>query len=268
MASYGQQTLRTDGTSVEVSADGCPEMKQGGVTVDWSTVTAVSADTVTEEGLFVANGEKFLRYGQVLCTIGAADVQTVTITGTPTGGTFVLTLPASGADAAQSTGALAFNATAAVVQAALEGLSRIGPGGVGVALAGAVYTVTFHRRLGDVPQLTSTNAFTGGTTPGITHATTTAGGPTGAAGGKVGPHDPAATDGRQTLARGETFILNRSIRELRDRSSDHPPALYGGLCFKARVIATYGTASLAAGPTYANLETAMPRVAWVSENPS
>jgi hypothetical protein len=271
MASYGQASVGTYGTSLAVSADGRPEMKAGGVTIDWGTVTAVTADTTWLDGVVVPNGSKGLRYGQVICQTGVAEVQTYTWTGGPTAGSAVLTFAATPNFAAETLPALAFNATAADVLAALEGLARVGPGGVTVARTGTginadpyVYTATFNRGLGDVTQPTATHTFTGGTTPTATIATTTAG----TGGGKYGPYDPSATDGRQTLTRGQCFVLNRSVRQNEDRGSDHPPALYGGLVFKQRILATPGTASLAAGPTIANLETAFPRLAYVAETPA
>jgi len=69
---------------------------------------------------------------------GANEVQTLTPTGTPNGGTFKLTFDG------QQTTAIAWNATAAAVQAALEALSNIAPGDVTVSgSAGGPYTVTF-----------------------------------------------------------------------------------------------------------------------------
>src|SRR3954465_8763162 len=50
---------------------------------------------------------------------GTNEVQTITVTGTPTGGTFTLTY------STQTTAAIAYNATAAAVQTALEALSNI-----------------------------------------------------------------------------------------------------------------------------------------------
>jgi hypothetical protein len=97
---------------------------------------------------------------------GVAEVQTVTITGAPTGGTFTLTLDG------EATTAIAYNATAAVVQAALKALSNVDS----VTVTGTgPYVVTFG---GDtnVPQMTATGSFTGGTTPAISVATTTGGG--------------------------------------------------------------------------------------------
>lgn len=106
---------------------------------------------------------------------GANEVQTVTITGTPTGGTF--TLSAFGA----TTAAIAFNASAAAVQAALEAISTIGTGNVlaaGGPLPGSGVTLTFQGALAqqDLPQLTiGTNALTGGASPTPSVATTTPG---------------------------------------------------------------------------------------------
>jgi hypothetical protein len=73
--------------------------------------------------------------------VGAAtadEVQTLTVYGSPTGGTFKLTYEG------ESTPALAFNAAPAAVQTALEALSTIGAGNVTVTgTAGTSYVVTF-----------------------------------------------------------------------------------------------------------------------------
>jgi len=66
---------------------------------------------------------------------GAEEVQTVTVSGSP--GTFTLTFNG------QPTSPLADNASAAVVQSALEGLPTIGSGNARVSMSGGVYTVTF-----------------------------------------------------------------------------------------------------------------------------
>lgn len=109
-------------------------------------------------------------------TVGVNEVQSVTITGTPTGGTFTLTY------SGQTTGAIAFDADAATVDAALEALSNIGADDVtctGGALPGAAVTVTFTGALAgtDVAEMTADGALlTGGTTPAASVTTTTAGG--------------------------------------------------------------------------------------------
>jgi len=110
------------------------------------------------------------------------EVQSVTVTGGPTGGTFTLTF------VGQTTAAIAYNATAAAVQTALQALSSIGAGNVAVTgNAGGPYSVTFIGTLAntDVAQMTASGAgLTGGTSPGVTVATTTAGGADGSGDGR------------------------------------------------------------------------------------
>lgn len=105
---------------------------------------------------------------------GTSEVQTVTITGGPTGGTFTLTFGAA------TTAAIAYNAAASAVQSALEALSTIGAGNVacsGGPLPGTAVSVTFAGSLArqDVAQMTATGSLTGGTTPAVAIATSTAG---------------------------------------------------------------------------------------------
>lgn len=104
----------------------------------------------------------------------ANEVELVTLTNTPTGGTF--TLSYNGA----TTPPLPYNETAANVQVALRALSTIGGANVTVTgSAGGPYTVTFIGTLAatDVSPLVGTGAsLTGaGAQPGVTVATTTAG---------------------------------------------------------------------------------------------
>ena len=88
------------------------------------------------------------------------------------------------------------------------------------------------------------------------------------ASGKYGPYDPAATDGRQTFARGKCWILNRTVKEngfgavINTSPTDHPQVFDGGTVWKPRLIMTTGAASLANGPTVANFEAAFPRIAY------
>ncbi|MFI0929617.1 hypothetical protein ACH4TP_37700 [Streptomyces sp. NPDC021012] len=104
------------------------------------------------------------------------EVQTVTVTGAPTGGTYTLTL------SGQTTAAIPYNATAAQIRTALEALSNIAPGDITVAGGphpGSPVTVKFNGgpyQGEDVAQMTATASLTGGTTPGVTVTTTTAGG--------------------------------------------------------------------------------------------
>jgi hypothetical protein len=135
----------------------------------------------------------------------ANEVQTATITGSPTGGTFTFTLDG------ETTAAIAYNATAATVQAALLAMSNLNPGDVTVTgSAGGPYTITFAgaRKGTDVPALTASASLTGGTTPGVTIATGTAGG-------------SSASDGTETLA-GFLFC---SVRAPAVNTVDVPAAM-------------------------------------------
>lgn len=100
---------------------------------------------------------------------GVSEVQTVTITGAPTGGNFQLTFDG------QTTIAIGYNSPAADVQGALNSLSNLD--GVTVSGAGGgPYTVTFPASMGDVPQMTGDGSgLTGGTAPAVVVATTTPG---------------------------------------------------------------------------------------------
>lgn len=103
------------------------------------------------------------------------EVQRITITGTPTGGTFKLTFNG------QQTGTIAYNASAANVVTALNALSNIEPGDVtatGGALPGTPVDVTFTQAYQgvNVPQMTADGALlTGGTDPAVAVTTVTQG---------------------------------------------------------------------------------------------
>jgi len=103
---------------------------------------------------------------------GAAEVQTITITGTPTGGTYTLTFDG------ETTGAIAYNATAATVRSALAELSNINYTDITTAGGphpGTAITVAFAGQYEhtDVALMTATGSLTGGTTPAVAVATTT-----------------------------------------------------------------------------------------------
>lgn len=106
--------------------------------------------------------------------------QHIAITGAPTGGTIVYHF------GGQDTTAVAYNASAAALQAALEALSNVAPGDVTVTgSAAAGYDVQFGGALAnaDEPALTATASLTGGSTPGVTITTVTAGGADGSSDG-------------------------------------------------------------------------------------
>lgn len=91
--------------------------------------------------------------------------QTVTITGTPTGGTFTLTFEGN------TTAAIAFNATAANVKTALTALPNVNTSDVAVTGGpgpGTPYVVTFSGNLSyNVGVMTATGSFTGGSSPAV-----------------------------------------------------------------------------------------------------
>jgi hypothetical protein len=261
-STYGRQVLESWGLSIQVCADSTPEWKPGGVTIDWGTVAAAGADVNLEDGFFTPAGEKYLRYGQVLTRLTIQPAQLITVTGGPTGGTFTLTgtRPDTGVTSTQT---VAFNAAVAATQTAMDAM--FGAGNTLVTGAGALpanaHTVTFQGGLINyAPALMTASGagLTGGTTPAV--AVTVPAGQAGGNYGWWGPYDPAASDGRQTLTKGDCFILNTSVRETGDPASNHPPALRGGLLWKKRILMTTGTHSLANGPTVAEFEAVFPRV--------
>ena len=106
--------------------------------------------------------------GASLLTIsGSTYVQTITILGSPTGGTFTLSY-------AGQTASLPYSVTAATIQSALQGLSTIGAGNVTVTGSSGTFTVTFINALALSPpqMLTATSALTGGTSPVVVISTT------------------------------------------------------------------------------------------------
>lgn len=260
MTSFGRQVIGVaGGRPLAVSADGIPDAKMGGVTVDWSTIAAAGADTPYPDGSTVLAGQKALRYGQILALITQREVQTVTVSGTPTGGNTVLTVVVGGVT---HTVTVPYNATATSAQALFDAALGANVATVsGGALPGTPLTVTFNVSE-NLATMTHTDAYTGGSSPAAAIATTTQGT---ASRGDYGPYDPSATDGRQTLARGACYILDETVFEHAQigfdvAPSDHPAVIEGGLCWKARLLMTTGTHSLAAGPTVSEFEAAFPRV--------
>jgi hypothetical protein len=183
-AGLREQELDIDPT-VDWLASEHYSVKRAGITIDYTTVAAD------------ANGRRIIRGGTAMGKITASEkygpylpqtneVQGVAITGSPTGGTFTLTW------SGQTTAAIPYNATAAQVKTALVALSNIGPGDVDVTggpLPGTGVSVTFKGQyIGtDVAAMTkNAGGLTGGSTPDVTIATSTAGGA-----------NPGSADGRE-----------------------------------------------------------------------
>lgn len=111
---------------------------------------------------------------------GTNEVQTITIGGTPTAGTFTITVSGG-----RTTAPITWSATNATlvanIDAALEALSSVGTGGVTVAVGAATsgigtFTLTFTGKnaKADFPALSVTSSLTG-TSPTLAIATTTPG---------------------------------------------------------------------------------------------
>jgi fermentation-respiration switch protein FrsA (DUF1100 family) len=146
--------INVDAVLAGISAAGA-----SGAELAWFAPSGTTAPTDTEAALAVPANEQ----------------QTVTITGTPTGGTFTLSY------AGQTTAGIAYNATASAVQTALRALSTVGStgatvtGGPGPATP---FVVTFGGFLAgsNIAQMTASAAsLTGGTSPAIAVTTTTPG---------------------------------------------------------------------------------------------
>jgi hypothetical protein len=244
---FGTET----GFALRVTADGRPEYKAGGASIDWNTVTAVTGSPVTlPDGTTVAVGDKYLRYGTPITQILApAEVQTIDLSpgADPDAGTWTITYEG------RTTTPLAFNETAANVQAALDALDNVSVGAITVTKAGFVYTLTFDGQIGDAPQVTTTSSLTiAGVAGAIAVATGTPGNPSG---GMFGPVDTTATDGRQTMAQGRTYVLNETVVQSEYMSDTAGGPFFGGQVYVKR-LNVGGTNQ----PTLANLLAALPRL--------
>lgn len=171
-------------------------------TQDIKTISrTVAASTIPAETIDGYTGQKVLQPGTVMAVItvgaeagkigpfqgaGTNEVQVVTISGSPTGGTFTLTFQG------ETTAAIAYNATAAAVKTALVAASAdLTADDITVTgSAGGPWTITFVGTAEggqDQPAITATGSLTGGTTPSIAVSTSTAG-------------VAGATDGRESTA--------------------------------------------------------------------
>lgn len=267
MSTYGRQVLTKTGRDVQVLADmQDAQFKVGGITLAWALIAAAGADAILIDKTPIKAGEKFARFGQIFCKVTQSEVQTVDLSGDddPTGGTFDMTV------FGETLADIPYNVTAAALQDLIRGIDNDYVRRVTVSKASFVYTITFPADAGNVAPITTNNGadFTGGggDTFAITVATTTSGT---ANGGKYGPYDPNATDGRQTLSRGNCFINNRTVKEhglidgvSTNMATDHPQVFDGGTVWKERVLMTTGAHSLAAGPTVTEFEAAFPRIAY------
>lgn len=166
------QLTRMRVTAKKLGYFGFVGMSEGSDGIGARTGFCPKCKITSDFDIFGGEGNKYrttdididLLFDDTYTITGVNEIQTVTITGTPTGGTFTLTF--SGA----TTSAIAYNASSATVLAALIALATIGTGNVTVSgSAGGPYTVTFVNDLAaaDVNLLTATGSLTGGTAPAV-----------------------------------------------------------------------------------------------------
>lgn len=149
----------------------------------------------------------------VMTTAGnVSEVQTATISGTPAGGTFTLSYKG------YTTAGIAYNATGATVQTALQNLTSMGTNVTVSGSAGGPYVMTFTNAYANqaVPLIVpNSSGFTGGTTPLITVVRTTPG--IGLYDATSAYSDLGATKGGITVARSnseETFSVDQIAADI------------------------------------------------------
>lgn len=188
------------------------------------TAELAAGATMTDLGLSFSrtaaqelSGSGFARLMDYAAVVGVDEVNVVTITGGPTGGTFTVTVNG------QTTAGVAYNASAGTLQTALEALSNVVPGDVSVTgSAGGPYTLTWAATFANTNMtVTSSGAsLTGGTTPAATTTTTQQGGITDIAcvpilAGQVDVYMDTAGAGLGTTKLTTDFAAELSIGGLR-----------------------------------------------------
>lgn len=144
---------------------------------------ANSSNVAVSLAFTLANLQGIILLSDKGCTLSTngtsgADVQTISITGTPTGGTFPIYFNG------QLTDGIPYSASASTVQTALQSLSSIGSGNVtcsGGPLPGTPVVCTFAGTLASgqqPPMVTASGGLTGGSSPAVSIAHTTPGTPT------------------------------------------------------------------------------------------
>lgn len=176
----------------------------------------------------IQEGQEFILKLALHKVQAADEVQTLDITGTPTGGTYKLSFEGD------PTTDLAYNADAAAIDAALEALDSIPAGGVAVTGSWPNFTATFGGFLKATPVpliVLDTNALTGGSSPSVAIAETTPG-----AGGPPQYYYIGLSQSlRATLTEAATLASINEVTgpgyarvRVRADSTDWPAALVGG----------------------------------------
>lgn len=154
---------------------------------DAASSLLANGDMEDEDDRTDAPDDWIISVGTIGTTVKMTDVevQTIAISGTPTGGTYTISW-ANAAGKTQTTIPLAYNASSSTVQAALRLLK--GLEAITIVESGTTpnltHTITFTGRGGNVAQFTATSLLTGGT-PVITPGTTSGGTAQVYAGGKA-----------------------------------------------------------------------------------
>lgn len=131
---------------------------------------------VTDVGLY-PSCPIYVQVSNCFAANTGGNYQLLTITGSPTGGSFTLKVTGSSATApfTGTTAAIAYNATADEVQSALEGISQLADNVTctGGPLPGTAVQITFGGSLPDTTSIsmTATSSLTGGGSPRITITT-------------------------------------------------------------------------------------------------
>jgi hypothetical protein len=151
-----ERGTETIATSYSVDSDLAFDVGTLTVPTGSSLRVAQALDVSAVTDIFIANTQ-----AMKLRINGTNEVQRITPTGTISGGTTTFTY------SGQTTGAVAYNATAADVQAALEALSNIAAGDVlctGGPLNVAPIDIEYRKALGcaNVAEITHTPSLTGG----------------------------------------------------------------------------------------------------------
>ncbi len=175
---YTTESLVTIGLGNTYSEPDAIELQNGsGITcVYYAPPKTLQGGTIEEFKICTPDPAilQFCCGGDLITTGGTDEIQTITITGTPTGGTFTLTF------SGQTTAAIAYNAAATAVQSALIALPNVSAGDVTVSGGPGpttAWVATFAGQYADqdVPAMTATSSLTGGTTPAVAVTTTTGG---------------------------------------------------------------------------------------------
>jgi YD repeat-containing protein len=132
----------------------------------------------------------------------ADEVQTINLTGSPTGGTFTLSFGGN------TTSSIAYNASASTVQSALQGLGSIGSGNVFVTGSAGKYIIRFAGSKAGInqAQLTASSSLTGGSSPAVAISTTSQGGDNGLL--------QTTTDPRGIVAKCDYNMLGQQVRSI------------------------------------------------------